>query len=84
MGANPYHRNNYPYYQYVPTVVSQPMSLYKPIVEQRVRLVPVVEKRLYYRPIELRYLNYSHYYPQIQLHQYDYGYNDDPWQGYNY
>ena len=84
MGANPYCRNNYPYYEYVPTVVSQPITLYQPIVEQRVRLVPVVENRLYYRPVELYYLNHGHYYQQIQFPQYQYGYNYDPWVPYNY
>ena len=84
MGANPYCRNNYTYYQYVPTVVSQPITLYQPIVEQRVRLVPVVENRLYYRPVESYYLNYGHYYQQIQFPQYQYGYNYDPWMPYNY
>jgi hypothetical protein len=84
MGANPYCRNNYPYYEYVPTVVSQPITLYQPIVEQRIRMVPVVENRMYYRPLSDYYLNNRYYYPPVPMFQYEYRYSYDPWGHYNY
>jgi hypothetical protein len=87
MGACPCWMKSQPVYgstpivHVVPTVVYQPITLYQPIVVQETRLVPVVENRVVYRPINSYYLNHRHYYQSAP-----YGYYDryDPWVGYNY
>ena len=65
----------------VPTVVYQPITLYQPIVVQEIRMVPIVENKVVYRPINSYYMNHGHYYKSIP-----YGYYNqyDPWVGYNY
>jgi hypothetical protein len=83
MGANPYCRNNYPYYEYVPTVVYQPITLYQPMVVRETRLVPIVENKVVYRPINSYYLNHGNYYQYVPYAYYN-QYDPDPWVRYNY
>ncbi len=66
----------------VPTVVHQPITLYQPIVVQETRLVPVVENKVVYRPINSYYLNYGPYYQNAPYGYYQY--DPDPWVRYNY
>lgn len=88
MGACPCWMKSQPVYastpvvSVVPTVVYQPITLYQPIVVQETRLVPVVENKVVYRPINSYYLNYGNYY--YQNAPYGHYYQYDPWVGYNY
>ena len=70
-----------PVVKVVPTPVYQPITLYQPIVVQETRLIPIVENKVVYRPINSYYLNYEYYY---QNTPYGYYYQYDPWTTYNY
>jgi hypothetical protein len=87
MGASPCWTKHHGVYQQpyvvnvIPTVVTQPIMLYQPVVVQERRWVPVVENRVEYRPVNSYYLNYGHYY---QYAPYGYYNQYDPWVRYNY
>lgn len=89
MGACPCWMKNQPVYastpivSVVPTAVYQPITLYQPIVVQQTRLVPIVENKVVYRPINSYYMNYGHYYQTVPYEYYR-QYDPDPWVGYNY
>jgi hypothetical protein len=89
MGAGPCWVKSQPVYastpivSVVPTVVYQPITLYQPMVVRETRLVPIVENKVVYRPINSYYLNHGNYYQYVPYAYYN-QYDPDPWVRYNY